>query len=294
MTANTYQIGPHIFAAPPLDPALYLVSTPIGHLRDITLRALETLAGADRIACEDTRTSRTLLARYGITRPLMACHDHNEAQAADTIVAALGNGEAVAFVSDAGTPLVSDPGYRLASAVARAGFRVIPIPGASSVLAALAASGLPSDTFTFYGFLPTKEKALREAFGSLVGSKSTVIFFESPKRIAKALAVARELLGPDRPATVARELTKMHEEVLRGTMAEIAEQLTPDKQRGEFVLIIGPDETTAADDWTDAGVDALLVDLARTLPASKAASEASRMTGRAKGDLYKRLLALKP
>ncbi|TCM73396.1 16S rRNA (cytidine1402-2'-O)-methyltransferase [Rhizobium sp. BK068] len=277
--------------ARPLEPALYLVATPIGNLGDITLRALETLAGADVLACEDTRVTRVLLDRYGIQNRPYAYHEHNADEAGPRLLQALESGKSVALVSDAGTPLVSDPGYRLAQKAIEAGYRVIPIPGASAPLAALVGSGLPNDAFLFAGFLPTKDKARRDRLAEFEAVPATLMFFESPHRIAATLAAAADVLGGDRVASVCRELTKTYEEFRRGTLAELAAHYSDvDSVRGEIVLVIGPPPERPVE---PANVDAILADLAKTLPTSKAAAEASRITGISKKELYQRLLDMK-
>ncbi|MEK1897585.1 MAG: 16S rRNA (cytidine(1402)-2'-O)-methyltransferase [Rhizobium sp.] len=277
--------------ARPLEPALYLVATPIGNLGDITLRALETLAGADVLACEDTRVTRVLLDRYGIQNRPYAYHEHNADEAGPRLMQALEAGKSVALVSDAGTPLVSDPGYRLAQSAIEAGYRVVPIPGASAPLAALVGSGLPNDAFLFAGFLPTKDKARRDRLAEFVTVSATLMFFESPHRIAATLAAAADVLGGDRVASVCRELTKTYEEFRRGTLAELAAHYADvDSVKGEIVLVIGPPPERPVE---AADVDAILTDLARTLPTSKAAAEASRLTGLSKKELYQRLLDMK-
>jgi 16S rRNA (cytidine1402-2'-O)-methyltransferase len=277
--------------ARPLEPALYLVATPIGNLGDVTLRALETLAAADVLACEDTRVTRVLLERYGIRRRTTAYHDHNAAQAGTNLVAALGEGRSVALVSDAGTPLVSDPGYRLVGQALAAGHRVIPIPGASAVLAALTASGLPSDAFLFAGFLPVKDGQRRKRLEALKAVPATLVFYESPRRTADSLAAMADMLGGDRGATVGRELTKAFEEVRRGTLADLARAyLAGETPKGEVVICVAPPSEEAP---TAQDTDALLVSLAAEMPASRAAAEAARLTGASKPVLYRRLLELK-
>jgi 16S rRNA (cytidine1402-2'-O)-methyltransferase len=218
---RSYVIGQAVFSARSLPPALYLVATPIGNLADITIRALETLAAADVVACEDTRVSRVLLSRYGISRRMTAYHEHNAAEAGPKLVAAVLAGKSVALVSDAGTPLVSDPGYRLVEEVAASGGAVVPIPGASALLAALTASALPSDTFLFAGFLPARAGQRKTRLDELKAVPATMIFYESPRRLAEALAAMADVLG-DRPAAICRELTKTFEEVRRGTLAALA------------------------------------------------------------------------
>jgi 16S rRNA (cytidine1402-2'-O)-methyltransferase len=218
---------------------LYLVATPIGNLEDITLRALGVLKGVDLIACEDTRHTRKLLSHYKIARPTVSYHEHNERDRARELVARLEAGSDIALVSDAGTPLVSDPGFRLVRDAIERGIRVVPIPGPSAFVAALAASGLPADEFTFAGFLPPRRSARRARLAGLAGLKSTLIFYEAPHRIRATLDDAREILG-DRPSALARELTKLYEEFLRGSLSEIASSLEPGDVRGEMVLIVGP------------------------------------------------------
>ncbi|OWW05458.1 16S rRNA methyltransferase [Rhizobium sp. R72] len=277
--------------ARPLEPALYLVATPIGNLGDITLRALETLAGADVLACEDTRVTRVLLDRYGIQNRPYPYHEHNADEAGPRLLQALEAGKSVALVSDAGTPLVSDPGYRLAQNAIEAGYRVVPIPGASAPLAALVGSGLPNDAFLFAGFLPTKDKARRDRLAEFEAVPATLMFFESPHRIAATLAAAADVLGGDRAASVCRELTKTYEEFRRGTLAELAGHYADvDSVKGEIVLVVGPPPERVVE---AADVDAILADLARTLSTSKAAAEASRLTGISKKELYQRLLDMK-
>jgi len=277
--------------ARPLEPALYLVATPIGNLGDITLRALETLAGADVLACEDTRVTRVLLDRYGIQNRPFAYHEHNADEAGQRLLQALEAGKSVALVSDAGTPLVSDPGYRLAQQAIEAGHRVIPIPGASAPLAALVGSGLPNDAFLFAGFLPTKDKARRDRLAEVANAPATLIFFESPHRIGATLLAAADVLGAEREASVCRELTKTYEEFRRGTLAELAAHYEEhDNVKGEIVLVIGPPKEQPA---TEADVDAVLTDLAKSLPTAKAATEAARLTGLPRKVLYQKLLDMK-
>ncbi len=284
-------IGGTQVAARPLEPALYLVATPIGNLGDITIRALETLAGADLLACEDTRVTRKLLDRYGISQKPVAYHEHNAAEAGPRLVAALKEGKSVALVSDAGTPLVSDPGFRLVGEARREGVRVVPVPGASSVLAALVASGLPTDSFFFAGFLPVKAGQRTSRLEELKPVPGTLVFFESPKRIAASLAAMAETLG-DRPAVVARELTKAFEETRAASLPELAAHYREaGAPKGEIVVCVAPPSPGEAPDAID--VDRLLVQLASEMPASKAAAEAARMTSRPKQELYRRLLDLK-
>ncbi len=286
-----FLIGQAEFPARPLEPALYLVATPIGNLADITIRALETLAAADVLACEDTRVSRVLLERYGIRRRTTAYHEHNAAGAGPKLIAALEEGKSVALISDAGTPLVSDPGYRLVGEALERGLRVVPIPGPSAALAALTVSGLPSDAFLFAGFLPVKAGQKRARLEQWQAVPATLIFFESPRRLAETLEAMAQVLGAERQAAICRELTKTFEEARHGSLQELAAHYAAaDTPKGEVVICVGP---PADGEAAPADVDALLIGLAAEMPASRAAAEAARMTGRPKQELYRRLLALK-
>jgi 16S rRNA (cytidine1402-2'-O)-methyltransferase len=277
--------------ARPLSPALYLVATPIGNLGDITLRALETLAGADVLACEDTRVTRVLLDRYGIDNRPFAYHEHNADQVGPKLLQALADGRSVALVSDAGTPLVSDPGYRLALQAIEAGHRVVPIPGASAPLAALVGAGLPNDAFFFAGFLPTKDKGRRDRLAELAAVPATLIFFESPHRIGATVSAAADVLGGERKAAICRELTKTFEEFRRGSLAELAAHYSGvDNVKGEIVLVIAPPGEKLT---PEADLEAMLVDLSKSMPTAKAAAEAARLTGLPRKDLYQRLLDIK-
>ncbi|AGB43245.1 16S rRNA (cytidine(1402)-2'-O)-methyltransferase [Mesorhizobium sp. ESP6-5] len=288
---RSYVVGQTEIAARPLDPALYLVATPIGNLADITLRALETLAAADIVACEDTRVSRVLLDRYGIRRRTTAYHEHNAGEAGPKLIAALEAGQSVALISDAGTPLVSDPGYRLVGEALDHGIRVVPIPGPSAPLAALTASGLPSDAFLFAGFLPVKSGQRLARLEALRAVPATLIFFESPRRLAESLGAMVEALGGERKAAIGRELTKTFEEMRTGTLRALADHYAgADTPRGEIVVCVGAAEAKA-DEPED--IDRLLLSLAAEMPASKAAAEAAKMTGGQKQALYRRLLELK-
>lgn len=284
-----FSINGYGLRAPRLEDGLYLVSTPIGHLKDITLRALETLAGAQLIACEDTRVSRVLLSHYGIATPVMAYHEHNSDTASVKIIEALQNGP-VALISDAGTPLVSDPGSRLVTQVLEAGHRVIPIPGASAVLAALVAADLGDNQFHFVGFLPTKEKARSTVFQSLGGHDATLVFYESPKRIAACLKSAATVYGNDRPAVVGRELTKRFETFYRGTLGELAEEFAnADTPKGEIVLLIG--RGAAQEEAFD--LEAALQDRLAKVSLKQAVDEVTGMSGLKRRDVYQRALQLK-
>ena len=287
---RAFTIDGHRIAAKSLKPALYIVATPIGNLGDITLRALATLAAADVVACEDTRVTAVLLRHFGIATRLFAYHDHNAARQRPKLIAALDDGRAVALVSDAGTPLVSDPGYRLVVEAQAAGHDVVPIPGASAVLAALVAAGLPTDRFLFAGFLPPKTAARVKRLQEFAGIAATLVFFESGPRVAAALADMATTLG-EREAVVARELTKTYETVQRGTLAGLAASFDGEPPpKGEIVVVVGPPSEVAT---SAADADRLLIALLAEKSVSAAASEAAAMTGLRRHDLYQRALALK-
>jgi 16S rRNA (cytidine1402-2'-O)-methyltransferase len=224
---------------------LYLVGTPIGNLEDITLRALRILKEVDQIACEDTRHTQKLLSHYDIHKPLVSYHEHNEMTRAPELVMALEQGAKIALVSDAGMPLVSDPGHRLVALCLRHHIPVVPIPGPSALLASLSASGLPNEEFLFVGFLPARSGERRRALERLRIEDRTLIFYEAPHRIAECVADAREILG-DRPACLAREVTKLHEEFVRGKLSEIAAALEEQPARGEITLLIGSGDSNEA------------------------------------------------
>lgn len=289
---RSFKVAGHTVPARPIEAALYLVATPIGNLGDITIRALETLASADVLACEDTRVTRILLDRYGIRNRPFSYHEHNAEEAGPKLIAALEAGKSVALVSDAGTPLVSDPGYRLGQMALEAGYRVVPIPGPSAPLAALVGSGMPSDAFMFAGFLPVKDKGKRDRFSELSKIPATLIFFESPHRISATVKVASEVLGPNRRAVVCRELTKTFEEFRRGTLSELADYYNDDRiVKGEIVLLIEPPSYDEIPDMED--VEKLLKDLVATMSSAKAAGEAAKLTGLPRKELYQRLLDMK-
>ena len=276
--------------APALPGGLHLVATPIGNLRDVTVRALEVLAAADLIACEDTRVSRKLLDRYGITRPLTPYHEHNAAEARPKLIAKLAQGCALALVSDAGTPLVSDPGYRLVREALAAGHAVNTVPGPSAVLAALMVSGLPTDRFFFEGFLPGKEGPRRSRIVELNRIPSTLVLFETGPRIAASLADLAAGLG-NRGAAICRELTKLHEEVRRGELRALASQYADlAEMRGEFVVVIAPPDPQARTSGTD--LDALLCPALTRLSLKEAVAEIALVTGLPRREVYQRALAL--
>ncbi|CAG0969580.1 Ribosomal RNA small subunit methyltransferase I [Rhodocyclaceae bacterium] len=272
--------------------ALYVVATPLGNLDDITLRALETLRGAELIACEDTRHTRHLLDRHGIRAQLLAVHEHNESAAAEKLVAALREGRRVALVSDAGTPGISDPGARAVAAVRAAGFGVVPLPGPSAAVTALSASGLADARYLFAGFLPTKAMARRAAIEELAAVPAALVFYEAPHRIEETVADLAALLEPGRTLVVARELTKLFEQIVAMPVADGPAWLAADanRRRGEFVLIVsGPPPREGLDAATERVLKALLAEL----PVKQAAKLAAEITGAAKNDLYRRALELK-
>ncbi|WP_374318836.1 16S rRNA (cytidine(1402)-2'-O)-methyltransferase [Pseudoxanthomonas kaohsiungensis] len=265
---------------------LHVVATPIGNLGDLSPRAQQVLREVAAVCAEDTRRSGQLLAHFGIGTPLLALHEHNEQQLAERLVARLLGGEALALVSDAGTPLVSDPGYRLVRAARAAGVKVSPVPGPSALVAALSVAGLPSDRFTFEGFLPAKASARRERLAALAGEPRTLVFYESSHRIEESLADLRAAFGDDRPAVLARELTKLFETVLDGTLADLHARVAADadQRKGEFVLVVqGVGEDADAKLAEGRRVHAIL---ARQLPPSTAAKLAAEITGAPRKALY--------
>lgn len=267
---------------------LYVVPTPIGNLEDMTYRAVRILGEVDLIACEDTRQTHKLLEHYGIAKPTISYHEHNESERAAELTSRLLSGTSIALVTDAGTPLVSDPGYRLVHAAVKCGIAVEPLPGASAALTALAASGLPTDSFRFGGFLPSKPGQRAKLLESLAGEHATLIFYEAPHRILEALEAIEEALGP-RPVVVAREITKLHEEFLRGTAAEIRAQLAArDAVKGEMTVLIGKASGPAKDDTPlDEAVDALI---RLGTPRMEAIKQVARKRGLSKREVYEQLL----
>ena len=285
----SYFIAGTKFPAPPLAAGLYVVATPIGNLKDITLRALETLAAADLILCEDTRHSATLLDHYGIRTPRKSLHEHNEHARIGEVVAAIGAGRAVAQISDAGTPLLSDPGFPLVRAVREAGLPVYALPGPSALLAALASAGLPTDAFGFVGFLPPRAGARANALAALKSRPDTLVFYESPRRLGDTLATMAEQFG-ERPAAVALELTKRFERVERGTLSELAARYAGEATRGEAVILVGGAEgvVVEAADWQAALEEALVAQ-----PLRAAVDEITARYGLKRKDVYNAALALK-
>lgn len=272
---------------------LYVVATPIGNTGDMTLRAINALSLADAVACEDTRNTAHLLTRYGLSKELIAAHEHNEREVAERLIARLQAGQRIAMVSDAGTPAVSDPGARIVDAVRTAGLRVMPLPGASAALAALSASGLVNDRFYFAGFLPAKAKQRESALARLTNVSATLVFYEAPHRIIETADALLAAFGPERQIVFARELTKLFEEIHRCRLSEAPAWLAadPHRQKGEFVILIeGADSER---DESQAEADRVLAILMAECPLKQAASLAAQITGQKKNALYERALQMK-
>lgn len=289
--APTYFIMGAGLPAPPLAPGLHVVSTPIGNLRDITIRALETLAAADVVYCEDTRLSARLLDHYGIRTPRKPLHEHNERTRVDAILGDLARGGKIALISDAGTPLLSDPGFPLVRAAREAGLPVFAVPGASALLAALAVAGLPTDAFAFAGFLPPKAGARANDLAALKSRTETLVFYESPRRLGPALAAMADAFGPEREAAVALELTKRFERVSRGTLAELAAQFAEADTKGEAVILVagaGEAEAPSAADWQAALAVALEIQ-----PLRAAVDAVTENFGLKRKEVYDAALAIK-
>jgi 16S rRNA (cytidine1402-2'-O)-methyltransferase len=287
---RTFSVGGHSLTAPKPVPGLYLVATPIGNLGDITLRALETLAGVDIIACEDTRITRRLTERYAITAQLKPYHEHNAEAARPKILQWLAEGSSIALVSDAGTPLISDPGFKLVREVSAAGHAVIALPGASSVLAALSVAALPTDRFFFEGFLPPKQTARRARLNELSRIDATLVLFESGNRVQDTLADLADIMGA-REAAICRELTKMHEEISRGSLSELAQGAGELETRGEFVLVVGPPPADAKVMAREA-LDDLLRSQLELGSVKDAVAHAVELSGRPRREVYARALEL--
>jgi 16S rRNA (cytidine1402-2'-O)-methyltransferase len=271
--------------------SLYLVATPIGNLEDITLRALRVLKEADLIACEDTRHTRRLLNHYGIDKPAISYHEHNERERAEELLKRLARGERIALVTDAGTPGISDPAYRVVTAAIEKGIEVIPIPGPTALIAALVASGLPTDAFLFIGFLPARRQARRKKLEELRAVRETLVIYEAPHRIRETLAVAREVLG-ERRAVLARELTKLHEQFIRGTLSEISSQLQAQEPRGEMVLVIAgsSNDNLAAEESAGLSEEVERLMAGSGLSCNEALKQVARSRGVSKRVVYQLML----
>ena len=272
---------------------LYIVATPIGNLADLSSRAIEVLQAVDVIAAEDTRHSGHLLQHYAIKTPAVSLHEHNEQQRSEVLLSRLQQGESVALISDAGTPLISDPGYRLVSLVREHNIKVVPVPGSCALIAALSASGLPSDKFSFEGFLPTKTGTKRQLLESLKNTSHTLIFYESPRRLKITLNEMEEIFGPDRLTCLARELTKLHETIMTKQLGELATWVENDsnQQRGECVLLVAG--KTEQIDPSDVEMERVLLLLLPDLPIKKAAAITSQLLGISKNKAYDLALKLK-
>jgi len=289
-STRSFAIGGALLPAAALSPGLYVVATPIGNLGDVTLRALATLAGADCILAEDTRVSRALLARYGVETPLSPYHEHNAAEARPRALKRIAEGQALALISDAGTPLISDPGYKLVAEAIAEGFAVTVAPGPSAALAALCVAGLPTDRFYFEGFLPPRRPARRERLNALAAVPGTLVFYEAPGRLAETLADLALELG-DRPAAVARELTKLHEEVRRGSLEALATEYSAgEPPRGEIVIVVGAAEERPA--ISEDALDREIADELRRLSVRDAAAAVAARHGLPRRQVYARALAL--
>ncbi len=300
ITVLTIPFGPDALQAPgfffgspvryslPMPGVLYLVATPIGNLQDITYRAVETLHRVDLIACEDTRHTRKLLTHYRISNRTVSYHEHNERERAEELLDRLAAGESVAVVTDAGTPGIADPGFRIAERAAASGIDVVAVPGATAFVAAAVVSGLPTDSIFFGGFLPSKKGERRRRLEEIADIPATIVFYETPHRIERALADCLEILG-DRPAAMARELTKLHEEVIRGDLSEIAAASAADPPRGEIVLVIGRG-TQVSKPSGEATAAELFAELTSAGAERKAAiKQVAKMLGIPKAEAYRRI-----
>ena len=290
LPARTFSVAGQLLTAPKPVPGLYLVATPIGNLGDITLRALETLAGADMIACEDTRITRRLTERYAIAAPLKPYHEHNAAVARPKILEKLAQGASIALVSDAGTPLISDPGFKLVREACAAGHQVIAVPGASSVLSALSVAALPTDRFFFEGFLPARQTARRARLTELSRIEATLVLFESGSRVQNTLSDLADIMGL-RDAAICREMTKMHEDIKRAPIVELARSADRLETRGEFVLVIGP-PAPGAQTMTNEALDEMLRISLQRDSVKDTVAHAVELSGRPRREIYARALEL--
>ena len=294
MRSREFRASPHSIVSAP--GTLFVVATPIGNRADLSARARETLAAVDLVAAEDTRHTGAFLAQLGISTPLLSVHEHNEAERIADLVSRLQQGAQIALVSDAGTPLVSDPGYRLVAAVAAAGLSVVPIPGACAAVAALSVAGLPTDRFVFEGFLPARGPKRRARLEALASETRTLVFYEAPHRLAEALADVAAVFGGERQAVLCRELTKLHEHVYRGAVGALAASalLDANMTRGEAVLVVAGATAASPDVEADAALlDRLLLALITAMPLSRAVDVAVEATGERRNRVYERALALK-
>ena len=273
---------------------LYIVATPIGNLGDMTRRAIDVLREVDLVAAEDTRHSQKLLTHFGINQRLVSCHEHNEEKQVARFLDLLEKGQSIALLSDAGTPLVSDPGYRIVTAAANQGYRIVPVPGACAAIAALSVSGLATDRFLFAGFPSAKPAACKKQLEALARESATLIFYESPRRLLSTLEIALAVFGPDRPVVIARELTKVHESVARGRLQEVLAIVQEDSnwERGEIVLLFaGHAEVSEPDSDRQAEIRKVLKPLLQELPLKQAVSLAVSITGARKNEVYEMAIA---
>ena len=274
---------------------LYIVATPIGNLGDITQRAVDILSLVDKICAEDTRNTRKLLTHLGLKKNLVALHDHNERQKIDEVIEWLSNGEHLALVSDAGTPLISDPGYHLVKALRERDFQVVPIPGASAIITALSVAGLATNKFSFEGFLPAKETGRKQALLLNMENSYTQVYYESSHRIVQSVATMRDVFGAEKKVVLARELTKLYEQFFYVTLDELYQWLLDDvmHQKGEFVIMLAPSEKEDSESNSfEASTEQLLSVLVDELPVKQAAKIAAKLTGQSKNVLYKQAMAL--
>ncbi|MFT4360124.1 16S rRNA (cytidine(1402)-2'-O)-methyltransferase, partial [Bartonella bacilliformis] len=293
MSEKAYCVGAHVYSAPMIEPALYLVATPIGNLADITLRALQVLAGADIVTCEDTRVTRVLLEYYGIQKKTFLYHEYNAQKAGPKLLKALADNQSVALVSDAGTPLISDPGFKLVGEARKAGYKIIPIPGASALLTSLVVTGLPTDSFFFAGFLSAKKTQRQKRLETLKSIPATLVFYESPHRLVESLQDMVAIFTADRPAAICRELTKKFETVNVDNLGHLLEIYSKkDRIRGEIVVLVGEEEIST-EIMSSQEVDEILRELTSEYPAAKAAVLAAKKTGLKKQELFRRLTLLK-
>lgn len=276
------------------DSVLYVVATPIGNLTDLSERAINILRTVDLIAAEDTRHTRQLLMHFTINKPLFSVHDHNEQQRVDKVVSELAAGQSIALVSDAGTPLISDPGFHVVQAVRDAGYRVVPVPGPCALVAALSAAGMPTDRFCFEGFLPAKSSGRKKQLQKVEDETRTLVFYESPHRILDSLTDMAEVLGKERQVTVARELTKTFETFYSGTLEQTLEWMQADsnQQRGEFVLVLAGAPEKEDEEAAAVSAEKVLKVLLAELPVKQAAALCAKITGQKKNALYQQALAL--
>lgn len=293
MGEKAYFISGHAYSVPVIESALYLVATPIGNLADITLRALQVLAGVDILACEDTRVTRVLLERYGIEKKTFLYHEYNAQKAGPKLLKALAENKSVALVSDAGTPLISDPGFRLVEEARKAGHKTVPIPGASALLAALVATGLPTDSFFFAGFLSARKVQRQKRLEQLKTIPATLVFYESPHRLVETLQDMVLLFSADRPAAICRELTKKFETVDVSNLGNLLENYSKQVHiRGEIVVLVGQ-AVASLPVMSNQEIDAMLLELACTCSAAQAAALVAKKTGLKKQELFRRLNLLK-